>query len=151
MWETLPGPSRSASVIVSPGIGRLLSSFEAGSGLLEDERRATNACGRSSPKGSGIPGSWARPSDPGMAPDAAHTKTIVDSTRVDRTTVDRTTVDRTTVDSTPLLMSPPSAREPHHSGAGQEIEVLGDLGQRHRLVSSGDHVADLGDRPFAVD
>src|SRR5262249_8580224 len=108
MWETLPGPSRSASVIVSPGMGRLLSSFDAGSGWLEDERRATNACGRRSPKGSGIPGSGAGPSDARAPPDAAHTNT--------------------TNDRTPLLMSPPSARETHHSSAGQEVEVLGDLG-----------------------
>jgi len=39
----IPGPSRSASVTVSPGIGRLLSSLEFGSGLFEDERFATKS------------------------------------------------------------------------------------------------------------
>src|SRR5439155_10981717 len=39
----MPGPWRSARVTVSPGIGRLLSSLEFGSGLLEEERSATKS------------------------------------------------------------------------------------------------------------
>jgi hypothetical protein len=39
-WVTTPGPVRSASVTVSPAMGRQLSSFDSGSGLLLDARRA---------------------------------------------------------------------------------------------------------------
>src|SRR5262245_35926645 len=75
MWLTLPGPSRSASVIVSPGIGRLLSSFESGSGLLDEVRAATYGCGRSRPKGSGTPASCARAADASQLEDVIATKT----------------------------------------------------------------------------
>src|SRR5512138_2555096 len=45
MWLTTPGPCKSASTVVSPGMGRLLSSFEFQSGLLDDERRAIKSFG----------------------------------------------------------------------------------------------------------
>src|SRR5262252_6241066 len=55
MCVTTPGPERSASTVVSPGIGRLLSSLEFQSGLFDDERCAEKSLGSSRWKGSGSP------------------------------------------------------------------------------------------------
>src|SRR5262245_1867971 len=55
MCVTTPGPVRSARTVVSPGIGRLLSSLEFQSGLFDDERCAEKSLGSSRWKGSGRP------------------------------------------------------------------------------------------------
>src|SRR5450432_3733548 len=47
-----PGPSRSASVTVSPAIGCLLSLFESGSGLLEEDRPAVKSFSLANSSGS---------------------------------------------------------------------------------------------------
>src|SRR4029453_14838853 len=56
MCVTTPGPWRSARTIVSPGIGRLLSSLEFQSSLLDDDRKAAKSLGSVRRNGSGRPG-----------------------------------------------------------------------------------------------
>src|ERR1035437_6640165 len=53
-WLTTPGPCKSANTVVSPGIGRLLSSFELQSGLLDDDRCAVKSLGSVRRNGSEI-------------------------------------------------------------------------------------------------
>src|SRR5580700_1422828 len=57
MWVTMPGPDRSASTMVSPGMGRLESSLLSGSGLLLEERNARYSFSSANDKGSS---SWAQ-------------------------------------------------------------------------------------------
>ena len=63
---TTPGPSRSASVTVSPAIGCLLSLFEAGSGLLEEDRSALKSFNFANSSGS-----WAAETEASVASAAA--------------------------------------------------------------------------------
>src|SRR5262245_51235664 len=56
MCVITPGPARSARTVVSPGIGRLLSSLEFQSGLFDEERCAEKSLGSRRRNGSGSPG-----------------------------------------------------------------------------------------------
>ncbi|HEX8112519.1 MAG TPA: hypothetical protein VF516_32535, partial [Kofleriaceae bacterium] len=44
-----------------------------------------------------------------------------------------------------------AAAELDDAGPRQEVEPLGDLGERHRRVAAGQQVADVADRALAVD